>query len=227
MTMTKTLNATKRDATGKGAARKFRQQGRVPAVVYGKDLDSIHLTVDAQEALHLFETISVENTIVELAVDGDDAPHQTLVREIQAHPFRRELIHIDFLRVQAGVMVELEIPVHLEGTPVGVKQHGGVLDHVIHELPVKCIPSKIPDQIVIDVSHLDVNEAIHVSDLDLGEGVEITISPEQTICGVSIPKTPTLDAEEAAAEEAAEPELVGEDEDGAEGDGEDSDRDAD
>lgn len=216
MTITKTLNATKRDGTGKGVARKLRQNGKVPAVVYGKDMDSVHLTVDATEALHLFESISVENTIVQLAVEGEKEPHQTLVREIQAHPFRRELVHIDFLRIQAGVMVDVEIPVHLEGTPVGVKQHGGVLDHIVHELPVRCIPSNIPEQFVIDVSHLDVHDSIHVGDLDLGEGVEATVSADQTICSVSIPKTPTLDAEEAAAEEAAEPELVGEGEEGAE-----------
>lgn len=221
MTMTKSLSAQKREGTGKGVARKMRQEGRVPAVVYGKDMESEHLSLDAREALHLFETISVENTIVELKVEGGSA-HQTLVREIQAHPVRRELIHVDFLRVQEGVMVELEIPVHLEGTPVGVKQHGGVLDHIIHELPVRCIPSKIPDSFTIDVSGLDVNDSVHVYDLDLGEGVEVTIDPERTICSVSVPKTPTLDAEdaEAAAEAALEADLVGEEGEGGE-DGDD------
>lgn len=218
MTMTKSLSAKKREGTGKGVARKMRQDGRVPAVVYGKDMESEHVSLDAREALHLFETISVDNTIVQLEVEGGSA-HQTLVREIQAHPVRRELIHVDFLRVQAGVMVELDIPVHLEGTPVGVKQHGGVLDHMIHELPVRCIPSNIPDSFVVDVSGLDINDAIHVYDLELGEGVEVTIDADRTVCAVSVPKTPTLDAEdaEAEAEAALEAELIGEEGEGDEG----------
>ena len=213
--MTKTatvasLSASSREDTGKGAARQLRREGRVPAVVYGKDMDTVLLSVDALEAQHLFQTISVENTIVHLDVGDGEEPHQTLVREIQTHPYKNDLVHIDFLRIQAGVMVDVEIPVHLEGIPEGVKNSGGVLEQIIHELPVKCIPSKIPEQIVIDVSGLEVYEAIHVYDLDLGEGVEITIDDDRTICSVAIPKAPVLDEEEAE-EEAEEPELIGED----------------
>lgn len=203
------LNASPREDTGKGAARQLRRDGRVPAVVYGKDMDTVLLSVDALEAQHLFQTISVENTIVHLDMGGGAEPHQTLVREIQTHPFKNDLVHIDFLRIQEGVLVDVEIPVHLEGTPDGVKNSGGVLEQIIHELPVRCIPSKIPEEIVVDVTGLDVYEAIHVSDLDLGEGVEITIEPDRTICAVAIPKAPVLDEEEE--EEAAEPELIGED----------------
>ncbi len=210
MTISKTLNASKRDGTGKGVARKLRQSGRIPAVVYGKDMDSVHVSVDAREALHLFESISVENTIVDLAVDGEKEPHRTLVREIQAHPFRRELVHIDFLRIQAGVMVDLDIPVHLEGTPVGVKLHGGVVDHILHELAVSCIPSNIPEFIEVDISALDIGDAIHVRDLDLGEGIEINVAPEQTICAVSLPRAIVAETDEDEDDEAAEPEVVGE-----------------
>lgn len=215
-----TLKAAPRDDTGKGAARQLRREGRVPAVVYGKDMDTVLLSLDALEAQHLFQTISVENTIVHLDVDGGDEPHQTLVREIQTHPYKNDLVHVDFLRIQAGVMVDVEIPVHLEGIPEGVKNSGGVLEQVIHELPVKCIPSKIPEEILIDVTGLDVHEAIHVYDLDLGEGVEITIDADRTICAVAIPKAPVLDEEEAE-EEAEEPELIGEEgEELPEGEGE-------
>ncbi len=217
MTMTKTLAAEKREGTGKGVARKLRQSGRVPAVVYGKDMDAVSLSVDANEALHLFETISVENTVVDLQVDGES--HTTLVREIQSHPVRRELIHIDFLRIQAGVMVELEIPVHLEGTPIGVKMNGGVLDHIVHELPVRCIPSNIPDSINVDVSGLDLNDSIHVSDLVLGDDIEVLMEPEQTICAISVPRTPTLDAEEEEAEAEAEAAAAAEAEAGADDEG--------
>lgn len=209
--MTTTLNAAKREGTGKGVARKLRQAGRVPAVLYGKDMEAVHLTVDAKEALHLFQHISVENTIVALAVEGEKEPHQTLVREIQAHPFKNELIHVDFLRVQAGVEVDVEVPVELIGTPVGVKQHGGVLEQIIHELPVRCIPSMIPEVFEVDVSALDVNDAIHVSDLTFGEGVEVTIPLDRTVCSVAIPRVVETEEPEEEAEDLLEPELVGED----------------
>ena len=204
------LEALPRDETGKGAARQLRRDGRVPAVVYGKDMETVMVSVDALAAQHLFESISVDNTIIHLAVDGDADPHQTLVREIQTHPYKNDLIHIDFLRIQEGVMVDVDIPVYLEGTPEGVKSSGGVLDQIINELPVRCIPSKIPESFVIDVSALEVYEAIHVYDLELEEGVEVTIDEDRTICSVTIPKAPVLDEEEAE-EEAAEPELIGDD----------------
>lgn len=183
-----TLNATKREETGKGPARRLRAEGKVPVVLYGKDTDSVHLTVDAREAEHLFHEISVENTIVGLELEGEDEPVQTLVREIQTHPVRADLLHVDFLRITAGVAVSVEVPVRLNGVPHGVKHQGGVLEQVIHELPVRCIPSKIPESFEIDVTELEINEALHVYDLELEEGVEVTIAPERTICAVAIPK---------------------------------------
>jgi large subunit ribosomal protein L25 len=201
------LKAEKREGTGKGVARKLRQSGRVPAVLYGRELDSMHLSLDAHDAELLFRSISVENTIVSLEVEGEKTPFETLVREIQMHPWRGAMMHVDFLRIQAGVAVDLEVPVHLEGVPAGVRHNGGVLEQTIHEIPVRCIPSKIPESFVLDVTELDLNDALHVSDIELEEGIELRLDPELTICSVAVPR-----AEEAAEpeEEAAEPELVGE-----------------
>ena len=182
------LKAQKRDEKGKGAARNLRQQGRVPAVLYGRDLESVHLSVDAHEAEHLFHSISVDNTIVSLAVDGDSEPYETLIREIQTHPWRASLLHIDFLRIQKGVAVDVDVPLRLLGIPVGVKSDGGVLEQIIHDIPVRCIPSKIPAAIEVDVSELNLNEALHVSDIELEEGVEVRVAEERTICSVAIPK---------------------------------------
>ena len=199
-----TLNAQKRDDKAKGAARKLRQQGSVPAVLYGRELDSVHLSVDAHEVEHLFHSISVDNTIVKLAVDGDSEPYETLIREIQTHPWRASLLHIDFLRIQKGVAVDVDVPLRLLGVPLGVKSEGGVLEQVIHDIPVRCIPSKIPAAIEVDVSELNLNEALHVSDIALEEGVEIRIAEERTICSVAIPK---IIEEEVEEEELAEGEL--------------------
>jgi large subunit ribosomal protein L25 len=203
-----TLQAQKREGTGKGVARKLRQAGRVPAVLYGRDLESVHLSVDAREADRLFRSISVDNTIVSLQIEGDKEPYETLVREIQTHPWRPSMLHVDFLRIQAGVEVDLDIPVHLEGIPVGVRLGGGVLEQILHDLPIRCIPSKIPESVVLDVTHLDLNQSLHVSDVALGEGIEIRIEGEQTICAVAVPRV----ADEAAVVDgvAAEPGLVGE-----------------
>ena len=210
MSMHATLKAEKRDATGKGVARKLRAAGRLPAVVYGQGEEALSITLDAAEASHLFHNISVENTIVDLEVEGEKGSVQTLVREIQVHPFKSDLIHVDFYLLQKGVKVDVEIPVHLNGTPVGVKSSGGVLQQVVHELPVSVIPSKIPDSFEVDVSHLDVGDSLHVSDIELPDGVEeIALEGERTVCTVVLPKAAAADSDEDEDGEGGEPEIVG------------------
>lgn len=200
-----TLNAQKREGTGKGVARQLRLAGRVPAVLYGREFDAVHLSVDAHEAKSLFQSISTENTILALDVEGDKEPYRTLVREIQTHPWKGSLVHIDFLRIQKGVMVDVEVPIHLIGTPTGVKNGRGIVEQVIHEIAVRCIPSKIPQSIDVDISHLDVNESLHVSDVEFGEGVEVMIDEANTICAVAIPRAV------AAADKGEEGEKLDED----------------
>lgn len=224
-----TLRAQKRDGTGKGVARKLRQDGRVPAVLYGRDLESVHISVDARETDRLFHSISVDNTIVALQVEGEKEPFETLVRELQVHPWKATLVHIDFLRIQKGVAVDVEVPVHLVGVPEGVKMDGGILEQMIHDLPVRCIPSKIPVSIEIDVSALGLNEALHVSDIELDEAVEVRIAPDRTLCSVGVPKIeeePEVEEEllegelaegELAEGEVAEGEEAGEDSGGSDG----------
>ncbi|MEK9502284.1 50S ribosomal protein L25/general stress protein Ctc [Gaopeijia maritima] len=217
MSMHATLKADKRDATGKGVARKLRAAGRVPAVVYGQGEEALSITLDAAETLHLFHNISVENTIVDLTVEGEGESFQTLVREIQMHPHRPDLVHVDFYRLQKGVKVDVEIPVHLVGTPEGVKSGGGVLQQVIHELPVSVIPSKIPDSFEVDVSALQVGDSLHVSELTLPDGVEeIGLEPERTICTVVLPRAAAADDAEDD-DETAEPEVIGADDSSNEG----------
>lgn len=204
MTNTNVLGATKRDGTGKGAARQMRLGGRVPAVLYGKDMESVSLSVDAREALQLFHSISVENTVVGLAVEGEKEPVQILVREIQTHAYRDDLVHIDFLRIQKGVVVDVEIPVHLVGVAVGVKMGGGTMEQIIHELPVRCIPSKIPELLELDVSELDLGESLHVSDLAIPDGVEVTVDLGRTLCSVAAPRAEIVEEEEEEGVELAE-----------------------
>ncbi len=201
------LKALPRTDTGKGAARKLRAQGRLPAVIYGKDMEARGISLDLQEAGHLFQQIAVENTILDLLVDGEEEPIQTLIREIQTLPHKPGLLHVDFLRIQKGVAVEVEIPVSLEGMPVGVRESGGVLEQLINELRVKCIPSMIPEVVSLDVTGLAIGDSLHVSDIDLGEGVGILVDPDRTVCSVHVPKI-EVPEEEPEEEEVEEEEPV-------------------
>jgi large subunit ribosomal protein L25 len=201
------LKATTRSESGKGAARKLRAAGSVPAVVYGGDEEALSLTIDSNEAYNLFQSISEENTIVTLDVKGVKGGIATLVREIQAHPFRSEILHIDFLRIQAGVAIEVEIPVHLSGTPVGVKNQGGILDQVLHTITVRSIPSKIPESIEVNIEELEVGQALHVGELGLEDEMEVITDLERMVVQVAYPRVE--EEPEGELDEALEPELVG------------------
>jgi large subunit ribosomal protein L25 len=200
MTKKTELKAQPRADTGKEAARKLRAEGRIPAVIYGKDMDPRGLSLDLQETEYLFQRIAVENTILDLVIEGDDEPVRTLIREIQSYPHKPGLLHVDFLRIQKGVAVEVEIPVSLEGVPIGVREAGGILEQVINEVRVKCIPSKIPEMFSLDVTGLAVGDSFHVSDIELEEGVDILVDADRTICSVQVPKVVEVAVEEEEEE---------------------------
>jgi large subunit ribosomal protein L25 len=214
MTKTTQLKALPRVETGKEIARKLRAEGRIPAVLYGKEMEARGLSLDLQETEYLFHRIQVENTIIDLQIEGETEPVQTLIREIQTQPHKAGILHVDFLRIQKGVAVEVEIPVHLEGVPKGVREHGGILEQQVTELRVRCIPSVIPDVVSLDVSGLDLGDSLHVSEVKLGEGVEILLDAERTVCTVAVPRAVVAEAAEAAEEEA-EGEVPGEPKEGA------------
>ncbi len=190
------LKAQPRAETGKAAARKLRSVGRIPAVIYGKEMDSRGLSLDLQETEYLFQRIAVENTILDLEIEGDDEPVQTLIRDIQAYPHKPGLLHVDFLRIQKGVAVEVDIPVILEGIPVGVRESGGILEQIINELRVKCIPSKIPENYTLDVIDMEVGDSFHVSDIQVEDDVDILAELDRTICSVQVPKVIEVEVEE-------------------------------
>ena len=213
MTVNTGLAASRRHETGKGAARRLRAAGQVPAILYGKDQETVSLTLNAREALSLFHSISVENTIVNVRIDDDKEELETLVREIQMHPYRPDIVHVDFYCIERGVALEVEIPANYNGTPKGVRD-GGVLEVILHEFRVKCIPSKIPESIEIEITHLDIGDSIHASEISMEEGVELLTDPGQTICLVSAPRA---EEEVEVEEELEEGEEGIEGEEGAEG----------
>ncbi len=198
-----TIKATPREGTGKGANRKLRATGRVPAVVYGHNEKTRELSLDAHELQVLFSKISVENTVIRLDIEGEKGEVKALVREVQSNPVKGNLYHVDFYQIHANEKVDVEVPVHLVGAAPGVKA-GGVMDHQIHELPVRCLPSAIPESFEVDVSALELGDSIHVSDLKVPEGVEIEMDGDRTVCSVVVPAALEAATPAPAEGEAAE-----------------------
>ena len=208
---TASLNAKPRSDTGKGVARKLRAAGEVPGIIYGHGREPQALTVNAREFNRLAERIRITSTVIELALDGKVA--KTLIRELQRHPLNRETLHIDFQELVAGEKVNVSVPLRFNGTPEGVKTGGGILEEVMHQIEVRVDPSNIPDHIDVDVTALTIGHSLHISDLKLPAGVEVTDDAEQTIAVVAAPKAeeevaPAAAAEGAATDAVAEPELI-------------------
>ena len=203
------LSATSRSSSGKGAARKTRSAGQVPGVIYGHAREPQHLAINTRDLEKLLDRISYENTVVELAVEGKTA--RTLIREVQRHPFRKQILHIDFQELVAGELVEVNVPLVLVGTPEGVRTGGGIMDQVLRDLEIECDPSAMPNHIDVDVSNLAIGHSIHVRDLKLPEGIKVLTDEDATICVVAIPRavveTPAAGVE-VVAEAAPEPELI-------------------
>ena len=205
-----TLTAVPRAQRGKGVARKLRAAGRVPAVVYGHGEETRSLTVDAHELERLFAQIHKENTIINLRIEGG-AEIRALVREVQAHPFRGNILHVDFYQIHAGERITVEVPIVLTGTPEGVKL-GGMLQHALDGLEIRCLPDQIPNEIRLDVSHLGIGDSVHVGDLTVPAGIELLVDEERTVCSVIAPTVVTAEAPaegvEPEAAAPAEPEVI-------------------
>jgi len=205
------LEVRPREETGKGFNRKLRASGRVPAVMYGHGDETRALTIDARELERLFSRIHVENTIIELHIDGQRKSVRTLVREVQRHAFRDEVLHVDFYVLHAGERITVEIPIRLQGTAPGVRV-GGILQQVLDSLEIRCLPDRIPEYLTVDISSLEIGDSVHVGDVPLPEGVESVVPGERSLLSVIPPTVAPVDEEAEAVEPApTEPELIGRD----------------
>lgn len=164
--------AEARSATGSSAAKVVRRQGKVPAVIYGGDLAPQMVTLDHNELLKQLAHEAVYSHVLDVQVDG--RAEKAVLKHIQRHPAKPQILHVDFLRVSAGHKVKLHVPLHFinEDTSVGVKK-GGIVTHAMTDVEVLCDPSKLPEFIAVDMAKVDVGAAVHLSDLVLPEGVEI------------------------------------------------------
>ena len=202
-----TLKAALREETGKGAARRMRREGRIPAVMYGRDEETRSLSVDAHDFEMLVKKHSLDTTLIDLSVEGitKGGPIRALVSELQTHPYKPQVLHVDFQQIHAGERVTVEVPIRLNGTPEGVRA-GGVLQHVLHTVELECVMEEIPEVLEVDVAALEIGESVHISDLSIPEGVEILIDADRTIATVAAPTVLEVPEEEEGVEA---PELVG------------------
>lgn len=199
-----TLEAKPRSETGKGAARRTRRDGLVPAVIYGAKVEATPLVVDAREMAQALATEAGFNILINLKLDSNTT-HFTMLREVQSDPIRGNLLHIDFVAIDRDVKLEADIPVHLVGEARGVKE-GGVIEHHLWEIEVKALPGDVPPSFEVDISHLGIDDHIKVGELSPPEGVEVLTPPEEIIASVVEPQVIELpeDIEAAEAEAAAE-----------------------
>ena len=206
-----TLEVARREDSGKGVARKLRQTGKIPAVVYGGHRESVAITVDRKAVTELIQKSQHGiRSIFLLKMAGTDQQRHAMIKDVQIDPISRRMTHIDFVRVLMDEVVRVTIPVHHVGTAIGVKE-GGILDFQVRDLHVECLPSAIPDSIDVDITNLGMHQYIRVSELKLPDGVKVLDDPDRVVVGVTHARAEVVETPVAAVEEGAapaEPEVI-------------------
>ena len=203
--------AQSRSETGKNENRRLRSRGMIPGVLYAAGKDAVAVAISPREIADILKSASGENTLFDLDLGG--SRRKVILKECQREPLRGHLLHADFYEVALDKALNIRVHVELTGTPVGVKLQGGIVDFVTRELEVECLPADIPERITIDISHLELNKHLRVSDLKLGDKVKVLAEPEIVIVHVVLPKAEVVaevaPVEGAVAEAgAAEPEVI-------------------
>jgi large subunit ribosomal protein L25 len=203
------LSAQTRPGLGRAAVRKIKQNGLVPAVMYGIKKPPVHLQLSARDVKNVLSHATGEHFLVELEIgDGDGAGnHLALIQEVQHHPLRGDVLHVDFHAVSADEKLHASVPIETTGEAFGVKNGGGLLEVPMHSLDVECFPRDLPDVIRLDVSHLKLGEAIHIRDIQLPEGVVVRGDQDLTVVRVAEP-TVAEAATPGLGEVAAQPEVL-------------------
>jgi large subunit ribosomal protein L25 len=202
------LSASGRNDTGKGVARKLRAAGRIPGVIYGHAREPRSISIETHNFELLLEKVFYRTTVFELDLDGTKS--NTLIREIQRHPYKKEILHVDFQELVAGEKVTVSVPLAFIGASIGVKE-GGIIDQIMHDLSIRVDPMAIPNKIEVDVTTLAIGKSIHVSDVKVPDGVEVLDDEDATICTCAAPKEEKAPepVEGAVVEEVvAEPEVL-------------------
>jgi large subunit ribosomal protein L25 len=197
------IDAEPRTESGKSASRRYRRAGKIPAVVYGAGKDNLALLLDHHEIFHKLETEGFHSAIIKIMVGNK--VEQAILRDVQMDPVKTNVLHVDFQRINATEKLHIAVPIHFVGGEEcpGVKTEGGIMSHSLNEVDVSCLPGDLPEYLEVDVSGLHLHEAVHLSDLNLPQGVEITAlqheGEDQIVATVYAPQ---LEVEEEAEGEA-------------------------
>lgn len=202
------ITAETREDSGKGVARKIRQSGRIPAVLYGKGQDGVSLSLDGYELNQLLGKPGARTSILELEVKdgGKSAKKNVLIKEVQKHPFKDLVLHMDLLEVAMDQEISVMVPIETVGIAKGVKLDGGILEMKRREVEISCLPSIIPDSITIDISDLEIGDSVHVEEIQVGEGITILHDVNFTILTIVAAAVEPEPGEEVEGEEAEEAE---------------------
>jgi large subunit ribosomal protein L25 len=191
------LNSVPRSLARRAGAKRLREAGRIPAVIYGRQSQPQNLELNAKELEDLIKESISENLLVDLAVKDDARPKRlALVQEVQHHPLNGKVLHVDFHEVAEDEKVTIMVPVETVGEAEGVKTEGGVLEHVLFKIKVRALPKDLPEQINVDVTHLKIGDSIHLGEITVPAGVEILGDKKAAVISVAVPRT---EEEEAAA----------------------------
>jgi large subunit ribosomal protein L25 len=204
MSDTVTIQATKREQSGKGFARSLRRSEKIPAVVYGHGYDPVSITLDGIVLNKMFKPgheDAAEFKLISLQIDSDGAQTETqvMIKEIQRHPLKQNIEHVDFFAVKMDEPVVASVHIRLHGKPEGVNL-GGILRHILREIEVKSLPADIPSHLDLEIGHLLVGDAIHVSDLEVPENVQILTDPSAAVVNIMLPSVIKDDQEEKQEE---------------------------
>jgi large subunit ribosomal protein L25 len=214
------IEVKSRKDSGKGVARKLRAIGMIPGVIYGKNEKPLAIVMDHAQFHAVMRKAVGENPLINLTIDGQKSEKVALIRDMQKDPVDGKLLHIDFQHISLTEKIRVRIPIVIEGVPDGVKNFGGIVNWMVRDLEISCLPADIPEKFVLDIAPLKIHESLHVKDIKV-EKIEILESPEETIVSVVPPtiikETTTAAEGEAAAvvaapteEGAAEPEVISE-----------------
>ncbi len=193
------FEAQRRSETGATANRRFRNQGLIPSVVYSHNEKTIPLLISAKDFTRLAKQSRSSQVFTLNSTDTEINGKTVIVKDIQKHGIKGYLMHVDFQALKENEEITVRVPLVLTGEPIGVKLNGGILTAFFHDLAVRCLPRMIPDEIVLDISTLDVNDSYHASDVKMPDGVKLVDDAHETIVSVAVPKA----EEEKSAETAA------------------------
>ena len=201
------LSSEIRTQTGKGSARKLRSTGKLPAILYGPETDTIMLTLDCTELTKTLKGKSAESILLNLRIDSGKKGQskKVMIKEVQRDPVKRDYLHVDLFEISLKKELEVDIPIHLVNTPIGVSEGGGILQHVRREVKVSCMPDDLVDKIDVDVSDLDIGQSLHIGDISFPSGLKSLEDVDVTVLTVVAPtKVEEVEEEEVEEEEVEE-----------------------